>query len=110
MDAATLLLDNWADMNAVCNNGSTPLMLATQKRHLPLVNLLLTRGADPNIVDKEGQGALDCAATLGYEEIVERVVEGGGDVKRADINGETPLREWPKPISPAHPFHTLPSN
>ena len=62
-----LLLDNDAEIDAVDNNGATPLLVAAQAAHEgechrehPAINLLLERGADPNLRDHNGL----CAARL----------------------------------------------
>jgi uncharacterized protein len=47
VDAATLLLDNGADINQVAGDNSTPLLMAIINGHFDLAKQLLDRGADP---------------------------------------------------------------
>jgi len=66
----TPLLAAGADINACDNMGRTALSIAIS-RHLdfPLVRLLLEKGANPNIPDKNGITPITKARLLGYEEI-----------------------------------------
>jgi len=112
------LLDAGADPNALVNNtprarmraGSprivfaTALMRAAFSADLELVKLLLSYGADPSIVSKDGETMLEAAAALGFIqgysngkpaaerlEVVRLFVELGADVNQADDYGITPL-------------------
>lgn len=56
LEVLELLLDQGADVNARDASGNTPLMKATA--HVPeVVALLLKRGADPHLTNREGQDA-----------------------------------------------------
>jgi ankyrin repeat protein len=58
--AITLCLDRGADVNAVNANGQTALHLAGHSGESdPIVKLLMSRGANPAIKDKQGRAALD---------------------------------------------------
>jgi uncharacterized protein len=112
------LLDAGANPNAVVNNtprarmraGSprivfaTALMRAAFSADLQLVKLLLSYGADPTIVSKDGETMVAAAAGLafiqGYSkgklpaerlETVKLFVDLGADVNQADDFGITPL-------------------
>jgi ankyrin repeat protein len=112
------LLDAGADPNALVDNtprarmraGSprivfaTALMRAAFSADLELVELLLSYGADPDIVSKDGESMVEAAAGLGFIqgyskgrsaaerlEVVKRFVELGTDVNQADDYGITPL-------------------
>jgi hypothetical protein len=112
------LLDAGANPNALVNNtprarmraGSprivfaTPLMRAAFAADLTLVKLLLSYGADPAIVSKDGETMVAAAAGLafiqGYSkgklpaerlETVKLFVDLGADVNQADDFGITPL-------------------
>jgi len=112
------LLDAGADPNAVVDNtprarmraGSprivfaTALMRAAFSADLELVTLLLSHGADPRIVSKDGETMVEAAAGLGFIqgynkgrsaaerlECVKLFVERGADVNQADDYGITPL-------------------
>jgi hypothetical protein len=64
-DAVTQLLDlgRWVDKPD--SNGLTPLMAATLARDSAMVQLLLERGADPNLQAPGGDVALEMARTIG---------------------------------------------
>ena len=53
------ILDYKTDgINMPDNDGNTPLMIATSMGYYAIANLLLDRGADVNIVNKNGEDAL----------------------------------------------------
>ncbi len=56
-----MLVNKGADINAVSNDGITPLMLAAQNAKLDVVELLLKHGAKVNAKDNMGKTALDYA-------------------------------------------------
>lgn len=112
------LLDAGANPNALVNNTprarmregsprivfSTALMRAAFAADLELVKLLLSYGADPSIVSRDGETMVSAAAGLafihGYHrgksederlEVVKLFVELGNDVNREDDYGITPL-------------------
>src|SRR5207253_162618 len=112
------LLDAGANPNALVNNtprarmraGSprivfaTALMRAAFSADLELVKLLLSHGADPRIVSKDGETMVAAAAGLGFIqgyskgkpaaerlETVKLFVDLGADVNEADDYGITPL-------------------
>jgi ankyrin repeat protein len=72
-------------------------MLAAQEKHLPLVDLLLIRGADPNLGRNrlagptEGWTALHRTSYDGSFDIAERLLEGGTNVDQVDKIGMSPL-------------------
>ena len=71
--------------------GCTPLHFAAANGHLPIVRLLLKRGADPRIGDKHGVRPEDVAADYGYHAIVDVLREAGNE----------PTSALPQPIQPA---------
>jgi ankyrin repeat protein len=69
-----------------------PLALAVAKNSLPLLELLLKAGADPNARDQLGQTALHTAAMKDERsELLGALVAAGADVKVRDEDGKTPL-------------------
>jgi ankyrin repeat protein len=76
-DIATCLLDNGADIEKVCSTGSTLLKVACGYGGLPVVRLLLERGAQHQILmrSKGGFTALSAAIALGEEPIAMLLLE-----------------------------------
>lgn len=73
-------LDNGADVNHVSEKGSTALMLASMGGHLGVVELLISKGADVNIITNTS--ALVSAAGLGRYDIVKYLIDHGADVNQ----------------------------
>lgn len=104
MDAAALskgprvemvraLLDAGASLEAVNDQGETPLIVATKYPRLngDVVRLLIERGAKVNARSKKGRTALMHAAfELEVDEVIV-LVEKGADVNAADAVGDTAL-------------------
>jgi ankyrin repeat protein len=77
--------------NMVVNSlGQTPLMMAVMKGSLPIVELLLEAGSNPNAQDYTGTTALmliwDCDL-----EITKVLIEAGADQQLRNKDGETAL-------------------
>ena len=62
-DITSFLLSSGAQINAVDNEGQTPLMLAVICEHEDIIRLLLDSGADVNILNSEGQTVLSLDGT-----------------------------------------------
>ena len=62
-----------------------PLRAAVRNRHLAVVALLLSSGADPN-----GDGVMADAVAVSTLPVLQAVVDAGGDVNR-DSDGQLPL-------------------
>ncbi|TKS78009.1 Histone-lysine N-methyltransferase EHMT1 [Collichthys lucidus] len=60
-DIAQALLDARCDLNAVNVHGDSPLHVAARENHLECVMLFLSRGADVNHRNKEGETVRDCS-------------------------------------------------
>ena len=63
-DAAAMLADLKADLNALDGDGTTALQLAIINIHYDLAAMLLRKGADPNTQDRTGMTALYAAADM----------------------------------------------
>jgi len=84
-DLATLLLDKGADINAICEEGSTPLFLASMfSPVIDLVNVLLSRGAKSNLLTKDGGTMLHAAVSGGKINTAKLFLEQ----KQMDINAQ----------------------
>ena len=81
-----------ADINAVDNEGYSPLAYAAAANEPALCELLLRRGADATLADAQGRTVLHFAAQEGYAECIDAVlVEGDVFPTPLDVDGETPL-------------------
>ena len=64
----TLLLDRGAHIDDQDNRGRTPLMIAAELNHAVAVDLLLARGADKSLRDKQGKSAADLTSLTALRE------------------------------------------
>ena len=72
--------------------GDTALIIVTRRRDLTWISFLLGKGADPNIRNVRDETPLTVAASLGFVEGVNLLIEQGARVDEPDqTTGETPL-------------------
>jgi ankyrin repeat protein len=64
LEAGRALVDGGADLDATDPDGATALVIAIINAHYEFAEFLLDAGADPNIVDETGMGALYAAADM----------------------------------------------
>ncbi|KAL7926017.1 hypothetical protein ACQKWADRAFT_171945 [Trichoderma austrokoningii] len=64
---------------------------ASSRGHLPIVDYLLSRGANVNLQDHSGQTALHCAAGYGHEDIVDTLLQHSANISLRDSEGRTAL-------------------
>lgn len=86
-ETTRMLLDAGGDFSSLDKNGVSPLSIATTNRHLPIVQLVLERGA-VSTPDKEGVTPISIATTNGHLPIVQLLVEHGADYVTRDRNGK----------------------
>lgn len=85
-------LDAGANVNAGSpSNHQTTLFNAIIFKQADIVELLLSRGADARVEQKNGFTALDAAAFSGNADVVPALVALGLDPARVGRDGETPL-------------------
>ena len=78
VDAAKVLLDKAAQVDAKATGGTTPLDLAAQAGCVDMVNLLLSKGAKVNARDDQGRTPLDRAKQWHRDEVVQLLRVHGG--------------------------------
>lgn len=76
VDGAELLLARRASVDLANGRGETPLILAVQNRNVPMIRLLLGKGADPRKTDHSaGLSALDYARQDSRDPAILRLLE-----------------------------------
>lgn len=87
------LLDRGADVNSIddFNGGESALHSAYREGKLSCVKVLLERGIDVNIRNRNGMVALHLAAKSGDDEVVKALITNKSDLNVQDARGSTPL-------------------
>ena len=86
-----LLKAGRVDVNAVNDDGDTPLLMVCRNQNVYLAEILLKAGADPNCKQLDGSSPLHYAAEEGHYPIAKALLAGGADVNLRDQGGKTPL-------------------
>ncbi|XP_029418418.1 histone-lysine N-methyltransferase EHMT1 isoform X6 [Nannospalax galili] len=86
-----LLSNGQMDVNCQDDGGWTPMIWATEYKHVELVKLLLSRGSDINIRDNEENICLHWAAFSGCVDIAEILLAAKCDLHAVNIHGDSPL-------------------
>jgi uncharacterized protein len=73
------------------STGDGALHIVTKRRDTVWLSFLLSKGADPNMRDREGNSALMLAAQLSYAEGISLLLDRRANVDLANNSGETPL-------------------
>ncbi len=71
--------------------GRSPLHHAVYRQNVKSVQLLLDRGANPNMTDREGQTPLSYASANDNYTIAKLLIDHGASVNESDHQGRTPL-------------------
>ena len=88
---AAALIEGGVDVNGKDANGTYPLMLAcSYKDNDEMIELLLEKGADPNIFGPNGETPLGLAARYSLK-AVKMLVDKGADVNAKNEKGHTAL-------------------
>jgi ankyrin repeat protein len=88
---AKVLLNAGASVNISDQDGTTPLMLATQAKRHETVRLLLETGAKVNTRDHRGDTVISDAAAIGDSVLSNVLLSHGSIVNTRSIYGRTPL-------------------
>ncbi|XP_056288053.1 histone-lysine N-methyltransferase EHMT1 isoform X3 [Pseudoliparis swirei] len=86
-----LLSTGLININCQDDGGWTAMIWATEYKHVDQVNLLLCKGADISIRDKEENICLHWAAFSGSVEIAELLLTARCDLQAVNIHGDSPL-------------------
>lgn len=78
-------------INCQDDGGWTPVTWAIEYKHAEIVHLLLSRGADVNIRDKEENVCLHWAALSGCDDIAQALLEARCDMTALNLHGDLPL-------------------
>ncbi|NEQ51730.1 MAG: ankyrin repeat domain-containing protein [Leptolyngbya sp. SIO3F4] len=74
-EIARLLIEHGAEVNWIDGEGVTPLILASFKDHIDLVQLLLAHGADIAVRDQWNRTALDYALRRGETDPIAQLLQ-----------------------------------
>ncbi|KAM0259059.1 hypothetical protein ACHAQJ_003560 [Trichoderma viride] len=85
-----ILLDNGCNPNAIFHDGFSALHMAI--RSPKLVNKLLIKGANPNLVDKRDWAPLAAAAGNGNIEVIQKLIDSGAAVSGTLNSKYTPMQ------------------
>ena len=86
-----LIANNAGDINARGGYYETPLLAAFVKEDIDIALLLLQRGADVDVLDKDGASPLHRASESGRIDIVRLLLEHNANVNLPDTSGYTAL-------------------
>ena len=79
MNAAKLFFAGGKSPNGIKKDtGETPMMIAIGAGQLPMVNFLITNGADLNVFDSQGQTLIDLALKQGNTAILKIIMDQSG--------------------------------
>lgn len=91
-ESALKMIDRGADIEAKDPGaGASALHFAVMKGNQPLINLLVSRGADVNSRTRNGTTPLHTAVLYARLEVAEFLVGKGADVNAPSASGATPL-------------------
>ena len=88
---ARSLLDSGVPVDETQPDGTSALHWASHLEQIDLVDLLLGKGADPNVTNRYGVTPLSLAATNGSPAVITALLDAGARPNTASPYGETPL-------------------
>jgi len=90
-DAAKLLIELGADIEAYDSYGRTPLQFASLRNAVNVARLLIEYGAEIEACDEYGQTSLTLASYNSSADVARLLIESGADIEASDKDGRTPL-------------------
>jgi ankyrin repeat protein len=87
----TRLIKLGAEIESKTDEGVTPLMFAVVNNQSDCVNLLLSRGADPNIITVYYETPLIASVKNGNSKIAESLIRSKADINAGDASGVSAL-------------------
>ena len=92
-ESALKMIEHGADIEAKdADAGGSVLHFAVMKGRLPIIDLLVTRGADINSRTRTGTTPLHTAVFYGQLPVVDYLAAKGADVNARSASGTTPLQ------------------
>ena len=88
---ARSLINKFGDANIADDDGNTLLMHAVARKNQSLIAMLLSEGASPNTLNKEGFAPIHLAASNGDNTAIYSLMMSGGQPNLVDNNGNTAL-------------------
>jgi len=79
------------DINSTIANDTTPLMHAARFGNTDVINALLVHGADPALLNADGNGALWFACFANSEACAAALITAGAPLDSQNVNGATAL-------------------
>ena len=86
-----VLVSARADLEAMDQQGITPLLAACTSGQLALAQMLIENGANISINDHQGTTPLQAACAAGHLALAQMLIENGADISIKDHQGTTPL-------------------
>lgn len=79
------------NLNVQDKIGNTPLIVAIMYQDEDLVNILLEKGADPNIANNNKTTPLHAAILINNETITQKLLDKGANIKAINVDGNSLL-------------------
>jgi len=80
-------------VNAIDSEHNTLLHLAVASANIQIVELLLSKNAEPSAKREDGQTSIHLCAKSDLVEILEKLINAGGDINDVDDENETILHK-----------------
>ena len=90
-DLVRLMIEQGTSVDAVADDGYTPLRAAIVGRHNNVVAMLIAKGANVNRRGEHDTTPLILAVEMGDADTVRLLIERGADVNARSARGESPL-------------------